>query len=414
VVTAQRGTTRRRRGGVIGTIVVGLALAMLVTATTASAGEDQKRRGDDNERRNEERDKRERNRRPAIVFNGEGNNLNAYETTPPFKKQTVIRNHNADPNGLDINAQICFLPDGSRRFIAGEDTGQPNPPQGWGIFKLRGHEVGDLSAREVAKLTPTYQGSSDNAENYGCGVLSDGRVVTGDVGNQALGPGDGQLIVWFPPFKLGPNRYCKVAIDIATAGSIWIDKQDRVYITSARPPTWGVWRYTDIPTSDNAAGGCGRKDSTGAPLATAVHRELFIPNTHSFTPYGLAPSNHKTLYVSSVFTGNIAEYDLNGTFLRDILKPPPGETLGAQPYSTGTPLGIGVGPDGTLYYADIGLVVSGGGVGPGRATGTVRRIRFVNDMPQTPEKLDSGLAFPDGIGILAPGAARHRDHEDDD
>jgi len=86
----------------------------------------------------------------VIVLNGEGNNLNAYTADPPFTKQTVIRNHDDDPqNGLDINAQICFFPDGSNRFIAGEDTGQPNPPQGWGIFQLRGKQVGKLSAKQV-------------------------------------------------------------------------------------------------------------------------------------------------------------------------------------------------------------------------------------------------------------------------
>jgi hypothetical protein len=407
VVEALRGSTRRRRGKFLGAVVVGIAVAMLVTATTASADEGRDRRS------KREHGDEGRTARSAIVFNGEGNNLNAYSTKAPFKKQTVIRTRAQDPNGLDINAQICFLPDGSRRFIAGEDTGQPNPPQGWGIFKLRGNEVGKLSAREVAKLTPTYQPAVDNAENYGCGVLRDGRIVTGDVGNQASGAGDGQLIVWFPPYKLGPNRYCKVAVDIATAGSIYVDEQDRVSITSARPPTWGVWRYSDLPTSDTAAGGCGRKDATGAPLATTVHRELFIPtDAHIFTPYGLTPSKHGTLYVSSVFTGTIAEYDRNGKFVREILRPPPGDTLGAQPYSTGTPLGIGVGPDGTIYYADIGLVVSAGGVGPGRGTGTVRRIRFVDGKPQPPEKLDSGLAFPDGIGILVPQSGRH--HDDDD
>ena len=78
----------------------------------------------------------------VIVLNGEGNNLNAYKAEPPFTKQTVIRNHDEDPNGLDINAQICFFPGGSSRFIAGEDTGQPNPPQGWGIFQLEVHKSG--------------------------------------------------------------------------------------------------------------------------------------------------------------------------------------------------------------------------------------------------------------------------------
>jgi hypothetical protein len=44
--------------------------------------------------------------------------------------------------------------------------------------------------------------------------------------------------------------------------------------------------------------------------------------------------------------------------------------------------------------------VTPGNVGPGDGNGTVRRIRFVHDSPQPPETMASGLAFPDGIGIL--------------
>jgi hypothetical protein len=84
-----------------------------------------------------------------------------------------------------------------------------------------------------------------------------------------------------------------------------------------------------------------------------------------------------------------------------VLQPPAGETLGEKPYSTGTPFGLGVGPDGTLYYADIGIVVSPDSVGPG-PEGTVKRIRFVDDEPQPPETMGTGLAFPDGIGVYVP------------
>ncbi len=221
-----------------------------------------------------------------IVFNGQGNNLDAYASQPPFTHQRVITTIADDPNGLDINAQICFFPDGSDRFVAGEDAGQTTGrTQGWGIFQLSGQAIGELGAKEVGKLVPTFQGSKDNAENYGCGFLSDGRIVTTDVGNQAEGQGDGQLIVWFPPFDTFEVPYCKVDIAIATAQSIWVDDQDQVYVASARPPAFGgqsagVWRYTDLPTSPDASGGCGQKDGTGAPQADAFHKDLFIAGGH--------------------------------------------------------------------------------------------------------------------------------------
>src|SRR5215204_562895 len=105
-----------------------------------------------------------------IIFGSEGNRLWAYSNDDPSESQVVIPSAADDPeNGLDINAQICFFPDGSGRFIAGEDTGQPNPPAGWGIFQLSGTGVGDLEAEQIGKLTPTYQPGAD-PENYGCGI----------------------------------------------------------------------------------------------------------------------------------------------------------------------------------------------------------------------------------------------------
>jgi hypothetical protein len=350
-------------------------------------------------------------RTAVIVFNGEGNNLNAYQGAPPFKKQTVIRNHEDDPDGLDINAQICFFPQGADGgppkgetwFIAGEDTNQPNPPPGWGIFRLRGKRVGKLRAAQIGKLTPTYQGAGDTPENYGCGFLSDGRVLTTDIGNQASGDPNGQLIVWFPPFDSREVRYCKLDVAIGTAGQIYVDEEDRVYVGSARGDRAGVIRYTGpFPTSDDAAGGCGATDATGAPLADPVTSEVFIPagqNDLSTPNAVVSKPNGSGFYVDSVISGVINEYDTEGTFVRTILSPPSGEEIGEQTFSTGTPLGLGVDSRGTLYYADIGIIISADGIGPG-PEGTVRRIRFVDGDPQPPEIVGGDLAFPDGIGVL--------------
>lgn len=360
-------------------------------------------------------------RTAPIVLSGQGNDLLVYATDGSGDSQVLFTNKEDDPEtGRDINAQICFFPDDPTQFIAGEDTNQPDPLQGWGIFHLDGDTVGDLSATQVGKLTPTYQGSGDNAENYGCGFLSDGRVLTTDVGNQANGDGDGQLIVWFPPFTGGEYvdgaenagfddvAFCKVDIGIATAGGIYVDGDDNVYLGSARPPTAGVRRYSgDWPTGPDAAGGCGRTDGTGAPLVDegAVTSEVFIPaGPHGLsTPHSVAPAPDGGFYVSSIITGVINEYGADGAFVRTVLQPPAGEELGPEPFSTGTPLGLGVAPDGTIYYADIGVVADPvNGFGPGENTGSVRSIAFVDGEPQPPETLDEGLAFPDGIGIFQP------------
>jgi hypothetical protein len=350
-----------------------------------------------------------------IVFGAEANRLHAYDGTvagAPFPEQTVIPSSDDDPtNGRDINAQICFrrADNGALYFIAGEDTNQPNPPQGWGYFRLDGDSVGSLSATQVGKLTPTYQPTPDNAENYGCGFLNDGRLFTTDVGNQAGGDPNGQLIIWFPPFDQPDPKYCKIDIAIATAQQIAIDGQDRVYVSSSRGATiadpGGVFRYSGVwPTSGDASGGCGRVDGTGGPLVDAgrITKEVIISDPENIaTPAGVVLKPGGGFYVASVLTGIIAEYDAAGVFVRRVLEPDPEEDL---PFpSSGNPLGIGLASDGTIYYADIGLRIDLGPpiqIGPGPNLGKVRRLRFVDGQPQAPEILDDTLNFPDGIGIL--------------
>jgi hypothetical protein len=349
-----------------------------------------------------------------IVFNGQGNDLDAYLAEPPFTKQNVVHHHDDEhPDGLDINAQICFDPENPRRFVAGEDTNQDTTGHpGWGIFELSGDRVGELSVREIGKLVPTYQPSNDNPENYGCGFLPDGRIVTTDVGNQAVGDGDGQFIVWFGPFDQGVDAavpYCKVDVGLTTGQGMLV-RDDDVLIANARGDgdhPAGVYRYpiAALPTSATADGGCDGKDATGAPMQTKNDGTVFIvpgENNTVATPNAVAQGPDGHLFVSSVINGLIAEFDADGTYVRDVVKPGADEHLGAEPFTVGTPLGVAVDDDGNVYYADIGIVAGPDGVGPGDATGTVRRVRIVDGEPQQPEVMNDGLAFPDGIGLWAP------------
>ncbi|MCX8071615.1 MAG: hypothetical protein N3C12_04075 [Candidatus Binatia bacterium] len=338
----------------------------------------------------------------VIVFAPEGNRLRAYA---PLRgeKQVVIPSHADSPvSGRDINGQVCFLPDGSGRFVAGEDTNQPNPPPGWGLFQVTGQRVGELRATQITRYVPTYQPSADSPENYGCGFLRDGRLLTTDIGNEADGPPTGQLIVWFPPLDRQNPSYCKIDVAIGTAGGIFVDANDRIFVASAREQP-GIYLYEGpFPTSADSAGGCGNRDVTGAPLATTVRKRLFIPaDGHIRTPNAVVGTPRGTFLVSSVLNGVIAEYDGEGRFVRRILSPQSGESL---PFpSTGTPLGVAVDSTGVVYYADLGLTQNGLNIGPGRNLGTVRRIRFdQSGAPLPPEKLDDGLNFPDGVGVWEP------------
>ena len=330
-----------------------------------------------------------------IAFSGQGNDLVAYDASGA--SQRVITNAGDDPEGRDINGQACFLGDG--RFIAGEDTGQPDPPAGFGIFELTGTGVGDLEATQVGKLTPTYQPVEADPEPYGCAVLADGRVVTTDVGNQADGPESGQLIMWFPPLEGTDIPFCKIDTAIGTAQQIAIDGAD-VLVASARGATTGVQRYVDLPSGPTPEEGCDGADADGSPMVTEPDRTLFIDPADG--DLGLAngiTASEDGWFVSSVIGGRINEYDRNGEFVRAVLSPAEDDELGDTPYRTGTPLGIDY-HDGVLWYADIGIVISPDGIGPGPGTGTVRIIRFTDGVPGTPEIIDEGLAFPDAIGIL--------------
>ncbi|MEO8604316.1 MAG: hypothetical protein ABI629_17210 [bacterium] len=348
----------------------------------------------------------------GIVFSGEDNRLHAYDPGPGFQRETVIPSNADQPaTGRDINGQICFTrgPEGQLRFIAGEDTdqGQSHLGAGWGLIELAG-SFPNFTYNELKHLQPRYQ-AGEEAENYGCGFLSDGRLLTSDVGNQASGVGTGQLILWFPPLDGASVKFCKLATTISTAGQIAIDEQDRIYVSSARSTQTGVagvYRFSgDLPTSDTADGGCGLIDAVGDPLVSEgrVTKEVFIAGDgHVGTPGGLVIIPDGGFYVASVLNGVIAEYDSEGKFKRRILSPPPG---GGLPTPTGNPFGLGLASDGTLYFADIGLTLSSGGIGPGQDLGKVRRIRFVDSQPQPPEIMDVNLNFPDGIGILEGTAA---------
>jgi hypothetical protein len=287
----------------------------------------------------------------------------------------------------DVNGMICRTSDG--RIVLGEDTDQPGRTPGWGIFAPDG--------RQLARLTPSF--GSALGDPFGCAFDAEGRLFTTDIGEPGFLPAKGQLLVWLPPLgdpvaaeQAETRRYCKLATDLGTPGAVAVDGAGRVYV--AVSGRFAVLRFSPpFPTGPDAAGGCGGRDAQGSPLADAVQREVLIRAPATFS--GLALSPRGTLYAASVATGRIYEYDLTGRRLRTILAPP--EWL--PPYSTGNPQGIAVDRDGTLYYADLALVLEGFAPRPG-PDGKLRRIRFdASGEPLAPETLLHGLAFPDGVAV---------------
>ncbi|MGH7289082.1 MAG: PQQ-binding-like beta-propeller repeat protein, partial [Myxococcota bacterium] len=270
---------------------------------------------------------------------------------------------------------------------------------------------------QIGKLTATYFAAQ--GEPFGCAFAADGTLFTTEVGNQAFGAGTGQLILWFPDPVTGfvnfpgppgayPNtsapsaNFCKIAIDLQTAGAVAIDDLGRVYVAEASGFVSGVVVERFSPPFPSGLGpgqGCEARDALGSPLAESVQRDVAIPQTGlGFTATGLAFTPEGHLYVASVLSGGIAEFDALGGFVRWILQPP----RSGQPKPTGNPQGLARGGDGTLYYADLNLVAAGGEIGPG-PNGGVWRIRFgESGDPLAPERIRDGLAFPDGVALF-PG-----------
>lgn len=360
-----------------------------------------------------------------ILFSPEGNNLRAYTTTPPFTAQTVnTANHSfngapSDPDGWDINGQVCvFEQEGVTYLVAGEDTHQPDPPAGFGVFVLTGSEIGDIHIERVARLVPTYQATDDDPDTYGCGVLSDGRILVADIGNNAGGDPNGQLTMFYPPYDPDPARsdeslpFCKIDEQLATGQAIAVTPDDKVYLNSPRPSdvpgatAGGIWEYPGpFPTAPDAAGGCGKTDNLGSPMADSFTKTKVLASGENdlVSPSGLAHAPNGHWYIASVINGRINEYDQNWNFVQTVLQPPAGEELGEQSFSTGTPLGLAVDDDGNLFFADIGIVfVEGKTPGPGARTGSVNRITFTAGRPNAPEVMADGLQFPDGLGVWAP------------
>ncbi|MGH7894045.1 MAG: PQQ-binding-like beta-propeller repeat protein, partial [Candidatus Binatia bacterium] len=196
--------------------------------------------------------------------------------------------------------------------------------------------------------------------------------------------------------------FCKLATNLGTASGVAVDRLGRVWVATSSG--LAVHRFTPpFPTAPNAAGGCGLLDPLGSPRATLVNRQAVIgpdPELKMFTFSGIAIAPNGNLYVASVLTGRIAEYDLDGHLLRFLLDHP--LPLFQLPTPFGSPQGLAVGRDGSLYYADLDLVGTLPDVGPG-PNGKVWRIRFdASGEPQAPEIVREGLAFPDGVAVL-PG-----------
>jgi hypothetical protein len=364
--------------------------------------------------------------------------IDAYLAVPPYTRQRVAAAGTA-PDGNEPHGQICFAPDGSRRFVVaeGRPAGSTPASAGWGLYQLTGSKVGSLRARRVTGWTSPSNTSTSSSTNsptdapttYGCAFLTDGRLLTTDLGNERAGAPTGRLVEWLPPFGPDPPASCVLRTDLATPLGLSADNADNVYLASARTPTTaGCVTATTGPapanttTTSSPSGGSPPDTTAGGPAA--VTATLVIPPADgpSSAPTAVAvgpagsPGGDRLIVTSAPF-GAITAYQPAGTMIGPLLAPDAGTTgmVATTPFPGGSPLGVALAPDGSIYYADPGFIQGPDGViAPAEGLGSIRRLTPKDTAGSTsaptsgstsstpPDPLNTKLHAPDGIGLYLP------------
>jgi hypothetical protein len=356
-----------------------------------------------------------------VVLNAQGEYLDAYliDGTEPPRRVVFIDPDPAEPDdprgkparvGRHVNGKVCFFPPGfgpKGGFVVADDTyreacldrstpqarcqvtRKKNPhyvgrdPDGWGVFKRSGKW-----AKRVIHVEVEGEFSSDNQpqgtiDPQGCAFDEEGNFFATDVGHGDPGSADGAFLVFFPGKKQRYDTYCFLDKALGAPGMPIRDAAGNVYIPE--PSAFRVTKFS--PPFPTSAADCANAERL---VTTPPTKTVFLSAAASglATPAGIARipgSDH--VYVGSVLIPKIInEYDAAGLLVRTIV---PQDV----PRS---PLGIDVGADGTLYYAELNL-----GPNTRPRCGSVSRVRFdETGVPRAPEELGRRLRFPDGVTVV--------------
>jgi len=272
-----------------------------------------------------------------------------------------------------VNGPTCVVPDGSGSILMAEDKNEEKGVKsGWSIFSSDGKFERKIPEPASPKNEPK------SLDPMGCAFDNEQRLFVTDVGEESFTGASGKLILFFPPDY---TTYCILSDTLRTAGSVAIEDSGNVLV--AETAGGEVLRFSQpFP-----------KDSDGCDT-TPINKSTFIKDPNVVTHAGIARAPNGNWYVSSVFAPTaINEYDKDGKFVRAIAS---GDTIG-------NPEGIAVDSNGTIYYADLGLVQDKDHPlpHPGKDKGTVRKVTFdAAGNPQAPVIMGKGLNFPDGVGVI--------------
>jgi hypothetical protein len=316
--------------------------------------------------------------------------------------------------GRHLNGKVCFFPPKVRRhrrqYVVADDTYReacldPQPPQarcgvtdpkspfyvgvsldGWAVFGPNGkwtRQHIQVQGQPNVDQNADPQGAKDP---QGCAFLPDGRLLATDVGSEIIGMNDGALMIFFPSGPHGGYQtYCFLDKSLADPGMPVLDDAGNVYVPE--PQAFRVTKFT--PPFPSSAADCANADQlvttrpgkstwlTGGGaggLTVPVSIARVRDNDHFYVAGALAPPI-------------INEYDANGGFVRNIV-------AANVPKN---PLGMDVGRDGTLYYAELNLDP----MTFNPRCGSVSMVQFDGSgAPQAPVTLGTHLRFPDGITVV--------------
>jgi hypothetical protein len=356
-----------------------------------------------------------------VVLNAQGEYLDAYLVNgQPFPPRVVLIDPDPpapdDPRSLPprvgrhVNGKLCFFPRGfghDGQFVIADDTYREacrdrEPPQarctvrrrrspfyvgkdpdGWGVFRRDGtwtrqhiHTAWDFSE-------PEPQG---NIDPQGCAFDARGNLWGNDVGHGAASTADGSLVVFFPGKRRRYDTYCFLDKGLRAPGMPVLDAIGDLYLAE----TAGARVLRFSPPFPRSARECANPERL---VTTPPTKSVFLTLAASgeATPAGIVylPADPAPSFIvgSVLIPPVIRQYGADGGLVRTLV--PEGVPR--------NPLGLDVGSDGTLYYAELNLDPATfaprcGGVAAVRLTGA--------DPPGAPMPLGKDLRFPDGVTVV--------------
>jgi len=356
-----------------------------------------------------------------VVLNAQGEFLDAYLANGSAVPPRVVFDDPdpADPGSLSVpprggrhlNGKLCFFPRraGHRgQYLIADDTYREacldshpaqarcsvtrhrspffvgKDPDGWAVFKRSGtwtrqhiHTPWDFSS-------PQPQG---NIDPQGCLFDAKARLFVNDVGHGAARDPDGSLIVFFPGRDKRYSTYCFIDKGLFAPGMPVMDDAGNVYVPE--PAAGKITKFS--PPFPARPADCDNPDHL---VATPPTKTVFLPvpgrDTGGLTiPLSMVrvPKTDHWYIDGPILPAIINEYDRDGAFVRNIV--PSGVPK--------NPIGMDVGSDGTLYYAELNLDP----VTLDTRCGSMSMVKFdAGGQPHLPQTIGRTLQFPDGVTVV--------------